>query len=68
MSGYSKETSVVRGANNGVVGKDTTVHRPDGTSKTTHQAASSNWVGGVSATRITGVTENRGGVSTNKKP
>lgn len=68
MSGYSKETSVVRGANNGVVGKDTTQHRPDGSSTTTHQVASSNWVGGVSATRITGVTENRGGVSTNKKP
>ena len=68
MSGFSKESSVVRGSHNEVVAKDTTYTRPDGSSKTVHQEAEYTTFGNVAATRITGVTENKDGTSTNKKP
>ena len=68
MSGYSKTSSVVTsGPNHKTVGKDTTTHRPDGSSKTVHQEAHSTLFGNTAATRITGVTENKGGKSTHKK-
>lgn len=68
MSGYSKETSLVHGDHGKLVAKDTTFTRPDGSSKTVHQEAEYTILGNVSATRITGVTENKSGTSTNKKP
>jgi hypothetical protein len=63
----SKESSIVRGGNNnGVVGRDTTTHHSDGSSTTVHQRAQDTLFGGVDAFEVTSVTENRGGVSSNR--
>ncbi len=64
----TKQESWVRaGSDNHDVGKDTTITHEDGSSTTTHQKASENFIGGPSATGITGVTENHSdGTSTHK--
>ena len=51
-----------------IIGKDTTRDSKDGSSKTTHQKASFSILGGVSATKTTGVTHNKpNGTSKNYK-
>lgn len=68
MSTPNKQESWVRsGLDNHVVGKDTTITHEGGSSTTIHQRASENFIGGPSATVVTGVTENHSdGTSTNK--
>lgn len=53
-----KETIVSDATGRHIIGKDTTEYHEDGSSTTTHQDASFNMIDGVTATRITGVTEN----------
>ncbi len=53
-----EESLVTTGDNHHIVGKDTTEYHDDGSSTTTHQEASFSMIDGVSAGRITGVTEN----------